>query len=75
MRLHPSLGQVEGKYYQSFKRRKLNAGYISGDPRQYGFDFGLWTRQIVANLIKERLGYELSLGAVSNLLYRQGITP
>jgi transposase len=33
---------------------------ISGDPRQYGFDFGLWTRQIVANLIEHRLGINLN---------------
>lgn len=48
---------------------------ISGDPRQYGFDFGLWTRQIVANLIKHRLGVELSINSVGRLLHRQGITP
>ena len=29
------------------------------DHRQYGFDFGLWTRQIVAELIGERFGVEL----------------
>jgi transposase len=35
--------------------------WINGkDPRQYGFDFGLWTRQIVAALIAERFGIELS---------------
>ncbi|MCU7920482.1 MAG: IS630 family transposase [Candidatus Thiodiazotropha sp. (ex Epidulcina cf. delphinae)] len=48
---------------------------ISGDPRQYGFDFGLWTRQIVADLIKDRLGVELSVNSVGRLLHRQGITP
>src|SRR5271166_5069255 len=31
--------------------------WITGkDPRQYGFDFGLWTRQIVAALIARRFG-------------------
>lgn len=31
--------------------------WINGkDPRQHGFDFGLWTRSIVAALIEERLG-------------------
>ncbi|MEW8418376.1 MAG: IS630 family transposase, partial [Candidatus Thiodiazotropha endolucinida] len=48
---------------------------ISGDPRQYGFDFGLWTRQIIADLIEHRLGVSLSLNSVGRLLHRQGITP
>ena len=29
---------------------------IGKDPRQYGFDFGLWTRQIVAQLIGAAAG-------------------
>jgi len=30
--------------------------WINGrDPRQYGLDFGLWTRSIVASLIEEKL--------------------
>ncbi|MCU7815021.1 MAG: IS630 family transposase [Candidatus Thiodiazotropha sp. (ex Rostrolucina anterorostrata)] len=48
---------------------------VTGDPRQYGFDFGLWTRQIITNLIQSRLGIELSINSVGRLLHRQGITP
>lgn len=48
---------------------------VGGDPRQYGFDFGLWTRQIVANLILDKFGTVLSLTAVSDLLHRLDITP
>ena len=48
---------------------------INGDPRQYGFDFGLWTRQIVAHLIEDRLGIKLSVNSVGRLLHRQHITP
>lgn len=48
---------------------------IGNDPRQYGFDFGLWTRKIVANLIEDRLGVILSLNSVGRLLHRQGLTP
>ena len=52
------------------------ARWVTGaDPRQYGFDFGLWTRQIVANLIAWRLGVELSVTSVGRLLHRQGVTP
>lgn len=48
---------------------------IGKDPRQYGFDFGLWTRQIVAHLIAERFGIEIKLTAVGRLLARLDITP
>lgn len=48
---------------------------VGGDPRQYGFDFGLWTRQIVADLIADRFGVSLSVTAVGNLLHRLGLTP
>lgn len=50
--------------------------WINGkDPRQYGFDFGLWTRQIVAALIVERFGIELSLASVGKLLASLNLTP
>lgn len=48
---------------------------INGDPRQHGFDFGLWTRQIVADLINEYFGITLSVTAVGTLLHRLGLTP
>ena len=48
---------------------------MSGDPRQHGFDFGLWTRQIVADLILDRFHVTLSVTAVGNLLHRLGLTP
>jgi transposase len=48
---------------------------LGGDPRQYGFDFGLWTRQIVANLIADRFGIDLSLTSVGELLHRLDLTP
>ncbi|MCU7937579.1 MAG: IS630 family transposase [Candidatus Thiodiazotropha sp. (ex Dulcina madagascariensis)] len=57
------------------QEREVARWVINGDPRQYGFDFGLWTRQIVADLIQNRLGIELSINSVGRLLHRQGITP
>ena len=45
------------------------------DPRQYGFDFGLWTRQLVAELIADKFGIELSLASVGKLLATLGLTP
>ena len=50
--------------------------WINGkDPRQYGFDFGLWTRLVVGELIADRFGVELSLASVGKLLAMLGLTP
>ena len=50
--------------------------WINGkDPRQYGFDFGLWTRKIVQLLVRERFGIALSVTAVGRMLAELEITP
>lgn len=50
--------------------------WINGkNPMQYGFDFGLWTRQIARDLIAQRFGVTLSLASVGGLLARVGLTP
>ncbi len=50
--------------------------WINGkDPRQYGFDFGLWTRRIVQVLVRERFEIELSVTAVGRVLAELEITP
>ena len=38
------------------------------EPGQYGFDFGLWTRQIVRERIAQRFEVTLSLASVGALL-------
>ena len=57
------------------EEKEVASWIIGNDPRQYGFDFGLWTRQIVANLIEHRLGVALSVESVGRLLRRQGLSP
>ncbi len=50
--------------------------WINGkDPRQYNFEFALWTRKIVAALIREKCGITLGLTAVGRLLAELEITP
>lgn len=50
--------------------------WINGrDPRQYGFDFGLWTRKVVTELISDKFDIELSLASVGKLLAGLGLTP
>ena len=58
-------------------RQKLEVRrWINGkDPRQYGFDFGLWTRQIVAALIAQKFGVRIGVTAVGRLLAELDITP
>lgn len=50
--------------------------WVNGrDPRQYGLDFGLWTRAIVAQLIEQKFGIKLGLTAVGELLATLRLTP
>lgn len=50
--------------------------WINGkDPRQYGLDFGLWTRSVVANLIERKFAIRLGLTAVGELLAKLNLTP
>lgn len=50
--------------------------WVNGrDPRQYGLDFGLWTRTVVAELIEKKFGVGLGLTAVGELLAKLGLTP
>jgi transposase len=50
--------------------------WINGrDPRQYGLDFGLWTRSLVANLIERKFHVRLGVTAVGELLAKLGLTP
>jgi transposase len=50
--------------------------WVNGkDPRQYGLDFGLWTRSLVADLIAQKFDIRLGLTAVGELLAKLGLTP
>lgn len=50
--------------------------WINGrNPLQYGLDFGLWTRQIVSTLIKQKFGVRMGVTTVGALLAQLGITP
>ncbi len=44
------------------------------DPRQLKFDFALWTRVMVADVIKKQFGIKLSLASVSPLLAQLGLS-
>lgn len=57
------------------QRAQIIQWVVGKDPRQYGFDFGLWTRAIVAALIEEKFGLHLTLPSVGRLLASLSLTP
>ena len=57
------------------QRARVKRWMLGKDPRQYGFDFGLWTRRIVQMLIEQKMGIKLGVTAVGRLLAGLGITP
>jgi len=39
--------------------------WVNGkNPMQYGFDFGLWTRNLVRELVRQRFDVTLSLASI-----------
>ena len=51
------------------RQEKRVFAWVNGkDPRQYGLDFGLWTRAVVASLIEQKFSVKLGLTAVGRLL-------
>jgi transposase len=50
--------------------------WINGkNPQQYGFDFSLWTRALVRDLIDQKFGIKLSVTSVGSLLAELNLTP
>jgi len=57
------------------QKQQVRTWICGKDPRQYGFDFGLWTRRILVALIERKLKKKLSITTVGRLLAELGITP
>lgn len=57
------------------QREQVKRWILGKDPRQYGFDFGLWSRRIVQQLIQDKMDIELCLTSVGKLLAGLNITP
>lgn len=57
------------------QKKKVRHWIVGKNPTQWGLDFGLWTRQIVAELIEREFKISVSLATVSNLLAELNITP
>lgn len=60
----------------SAKQKTTIRTWICGkDPRQHGFDFGLWTRKIVQQMILDKFKLSVSLSTVGAVLAELQITP
>ena len=57
------------------QRQQVRRWILGKDPRQYGFDYGLWSRRIVQALIQQKMAIDLGLTAVGRLLASLDITP
>ena len=57
------------------QRQKVKRWIVGKDPRQYGFEFGLWTRRIVQTMVQDKFGIELCLTSVGKLLAQLDLTP
>jgi len=73
--LAPKTRPGRNRKLSTLEEQEVKHWIIKGDPRQHGFDFGLWTRQIVADLIKERFAVDMSKSGVGKLLRRLNLTP
>jgi len=73
--LAPKARSGRNRLLSQREEQEVKHWVIGGDPRQHGFDFGLWTRQIVSELLNENFGIEMSLSGVGKLLRRLGLTP
>lgn len=57
------------------QKQQVRKWICGKDPRQWGFDFGLWTRRVVQVMIEEKMGKRLSITSVGRLLAELNITP
>ena len=65
--LHSTRGTGRPRSLTPVQERQVFRWINGRDPRQYGLDFGLWTRRIVALLIKRKFGIGLGITAVGAL--------
>jgi transposase len=55
--------------------RQIYALIIGNDPRQLAFEFALWTREMVRDLIRREFKVRLSVVSVGRLLRKLGLSP
>lgn len=73
--LAPKARTGRSRKLSPLEEQEVKRWVIGSDPYRFGFDFGLWTRQIVSDLIRARFGIELSITSTGELLHRLELTP
>jgi transposase len=59
----------------ALQMRQLWGLIVGQDPRQLQFDFALWTREMVRELVRREFGVGLSVVSVGRLLAKMGLSP
>ena len=54
---------------------RLRQWIVGKDPRQLQFDYALWTREIIRDLIEREFGVTYTLQGLGKLLSRLGLSP
>ena len=72
--LRSTKGTGRPRKMQAFEEAQVFRWINGKNPLQYGFDFGLWTRKIVQDLVLQRFDVAVSLASVGALLARLGLT-
>ncbi|MBB6173411.1 hypothetical protein HNR23_003471 [Nocardiopsis mwathae] len=57
------------------ERGRLYNWIVGSDPRRHGFEFALWTREIITDLIKRKFGVGYTPQGIGNLLRGMGLSP
>lgn len=57
------------------QKRKLYALIVGANPRQLSFDFGLWTRRLVRDLIRREFRVTYTEAGVGRILRELGLSP
>src|SRR5438105_7592089 len=73
MNVYPVPGRPPKLNGQQLSR--LYALIAGRDPRQMQFEFALWTREMVREVIRREFGVRLSVVSVGRLLRRLGLSP
>ena len=71
----PTKGETPRRTLQSWQAAQIARTVVDRYPEQLKLPFYLWTREAVAELIKQRFGITLSIWRVGRYLGRWGFTP
>jgi len=52
----------------------IYSAIVGGDPRQFRFEFALWTREIIQSLIYKKFKIKLGLSSITRLLKQLGLS-